>query len=73
MTCNNCVSHVQKALQGTPGVSKAVVNLKKERAEVECSPGTSPQSLVAAVAAAGYGARESAPGDKVPAWKFWQK
>lgn len=70
MTCNNCVNHVQKALLGTPGVTKAVVDLKKEKADVECAAATPQGALVSAVKEAGYGVREIAQSG--PSWKFWQ-
>ena len=70
MTCGNCVNHVQKALLGTPGVTKAVVNLKKEIVQVECAPETPPAQLVAAVKEAGYGVREAEP--VKAGWQFWR-
>jgi len=39
MTCAACVYHVERALTGVPGVTKASVNLGVERAAVEFSPG----------------------------------
>ena len=39
MTCAACVGHVENALLGVPGVSKANVNLGVERASVEFIPG----------------------------------
>ena len=35
MTCNNCARSVELKLASTPGVTKATVNLKAERAHVE--------------------------------------
>ena len=55
MHCGSCVGHVERALQGVPGVAEASVNLATERATVR---GTAPRAeLEAAVARAGYGAR----------------
>ncbi|MFN0163572.1 MAG: heavy metal translocating P-type ATPase, partial [Burkholderiales bacterium] len=57
MTCASCVGRVEKALKRVPGVAGAEVNLATERATVQTYKGaaTAPQ-LIAAVAAAGYGA-----------------
>lgn len=71
MTCGNCVNHVQKALLGTPGVTKAVVNLKKEIAQIECAVGTPPARLASAVKEAGYGVREAEPAKA--GWQFWRR
>ena len=38
MTCAACVYHVERALNGVPGVSKASVNLGVEKATVEYAP-----------------------------------
>ena len=38
MTCASCVSHVQKALQGVPGVDDAAVNLAMEQATLRFDP-----------------------------------
>jgi copper chaperone CopZ len=72
MTCNNCVNHVQKALLGAPGVTKAVVNLGKETAQIECAPGTPADKLAAAVKEAGYGVRDADSG-KASTWQFWRR
>ena len=42
MTCASCVSHVEKALQGVPGVSGVSVNLGTEKASLEYSSGDAP-------------------------------
>ncbi len=73
MTCNNCVNHVQKALLGASGVTKAIVNLKKETAQVECAPRTTQETLVSAVKEAGYGVRDATELTKAPDWKFWRR
>ena len=55
MTCASCVSHVEKALQGVPGVSGVSVNLGTETASLEYSSGDAPvDQLRQAVADAGY-------------------
>jgi len=55
MTCASCVRHVEKALQGVPGVLSASVNLATERAEVKIAAGAvSIGQLQNAVSAAGY-------------------
>ena len=55
MTCASCVSHVEKALQGVPGVSGVSVNLGTEKASLEYSSGDAPvDQLRRAVADAGY-------------------
>jgi Cu+-exporting ATPase len=59
MTCASCVSHVEKALQATPGVLGASVNLATERASVRAlaGPGTA-ERLRKAVSEAGYEPRD---------------
>ena len=58
MTCASCVSHVEKALRKTPGVSSAVVNLANETATVDYDPGqTTLETLTQAVRDAGYDVR----------------
>jgi P-type Cu+ transporter len=57
MHCAACVSRVEQALGGVPGVSSAVVNLATERAQVRLAPGVPLERLTAALAAAGYGGR----------------
>ncbi len=59
MTCASCVSRVEKALAKVPGVRHASVSLATESASVEAAPELRPESLTAAVAKAGYQARES--------------
>ncbi|NQW22844.1 MAG: copper-translocating P-type ATPase [SAR202 cluster bacterium] len=55
MTCASCVGHVENALLGVPGVSKANVNLGVERASVEFVSGMAELSdLQKAVEDAGY-------------------
>ena len=63
MTCAACVYHVERALTGVPGVTKANVNLGVEKAAVEFSPGLATlDDLRRAVEEAGY--RVEAVGDR---------
>lgn len=60
MTCAACSGRIEKALNKLPGVT-ATVNLATEIARVSLNPGASAtmvNDLIAAVAKAGYGARE---------------
>ena len=54
MTCASCVGRVEKALARVPGVQSASVNLATESARIQVLPGTSRESLVDAIAGAGY-------------------
>ena len=58
MTCAACVSHVERALRGAPGVASASVNLATESATVDAALEVSFDELRAAVEAAGYGLHE---------------
>jgi P-type Cu+ transporter len=58
MTCASCVARVEKALQKVPGVVSASVNLATERATVQALPAVAVPALEAAVAKAGYAARD---------------
>ena len=55
MTCQMCVKHVTKALQGVDGVTDVVVSLDENNAKVTYNPDVAgmPQ-FQAAVAEAGY-------------------
>jgi len=56
MSCASCVGRVERALLAAPGVAAASVNLATGRAQVR---GSAPvEDLIAAVAGAGYQARE---------------
>jgi P-type Cu+ transporter len=58
MSCAACVARVEKALARVPGVSDVAVNLASEEALLRRAPGMADTpALLAAVAAAGYGAR----------------
>lgn len=55
MTCGNCARSVERKLSGTPGVTKAVVDLNGEAATVEYDIGlVKPEVLVEAVRSLGY-------------------
>jgi len=60
MSCNHCVVHVKKALEGVPGV--AVSRVEIGSAEVAFDPArTSPAQITAAVTDAGYPAQPQGP------------
>ncbi len=65
MTCASCVRRVERALGSVEGVGSASVNLTTEMADVVLSTPVDAARLVAAVAAAGYGA-EPLVGRKSP-------
>ncbi|MDM8348134.1 heavy metal translocating P-type ATPase [Pseudomonas sp. sp1636] len=54
MTCASCVGRVERALAQLPGVLTASVNLATEQALLQVTAGLDPQSLLQAVAKAGY-------------------
>ena len=55
MTCGNCARSVERKLAGTPGVTKAQVELQLERAIVEYDPTlVKPEVLANAVRSLGY-------------------
>jgi Cu+-exporting ATPase len=56
MTCAVCAGRVEKALAAVEGVEKAQVNLALEKADVTLAGGGSPEAVVAAVDATGFGA-----------------
>jgi len=57
MTCAGCQAGVQRALERAPGVEQAAVNLLLHSASVAYDPAvTSPERLIEAVRATGYGA-----------------
>jgi Cu+-exporting ATPase len=57
MTCAACQAHVQHALDQAPGVVKAAVSLMTNEATVAYDPAaSSPEKLVEAIRATGYGA-----------------
>ncbi|MCD7787872.1 MAG: heavy-metal-associated domain-containing protein [Firmicutes bacterium] len=56
MTCEHCKARVEKALSEVEGVSGATVDLRKKTATVELSADVSDDTLIKAVAGAGYSA-----------------
>ncbi len=54
LSCAGCVRRSETALLGVPGVVKVEVNLASEQARVSFVSGTDPDSLLAALAKAGY-------------------
>ncbi|HEX6418870.1 MAG TPA: heavy metal translocating P-type ATPase [Acidimicrobiales bacterium] len=60
MTCASCAARIEKRLNRLDGVT-ASVNYALEQASVTASEGVTPDDLVAAVEAAGYGARPAGP------------
>src|SRR3954454_3919349 len=64
MNCAACQAHVQNALRKTPGVTDAAVNLMTQEATVDYDPAAvTPERLVRAVKAPGYGAELPAAED----------
>jgi Cu+-exporting ATPase len=64
MTCAACSGRVQRALEQTPGVFGAAVNLMMKNATVEFDAGvTTPERLVETIRGTGYGA-DLAPPDQ---------
>ncbi|HEX3525484.1 MAG TPA: heavy metal translocating P-type ATPase [Thermoanaerobaculia bacterium] len=62
MTCAGCQAGVQRALQRAPGVEDATVNLMTASAAVRFDPAaTTPEALVEAIRATGYGAELPRP------------
>lgn len=58
MTCGHCVQRVTDALEGTAGVEKAKVNLKKEQAKIKFEPSkVTVEQLVAVIKDTGYEAK----------------
>lgn len=55
MNCAACAARVEKAVQGIPGVTRAVVNLAAEKLSVDYVPGvTGPAEIADVVGTAGY-------------------
>jgi len=58
MSCASCVNHIETALNNTPGVLKAGVNLSTEKAHVSYLPdATNTENLIKAVESTGYKAQ----------------
>ena len=61
LSCPSCVVKIEKALQGTPGVSTAKVHFETGRIAVEHDPNrASVDDLIRTVANVGYTAKASA-------------
>jgi Cu+-exporting ATPase len=58
MTCASCVLRAERVLTAQPGVERAVVNLSTETADVAYRAPASTVAMAAALAKAGYPARE---------------
>ncbi|APB99298.1 heavy metal translocating P-type ATPase [Polynucleobacter asymbioticus] len=76
MTCASCVGRVEKALNQTPGVEAASVNLATEQAKIRLQTGaeTTINSVIASVQKTGYDAKISTPNGKSeikPQQAFW--
>ncbi len=54
MTCASCVARIEKALGALPGVTRAVVNLAAERADVSFAGRPDPAAIARAIEGAGY-------------------
>jgi Cu+-exporting ATPase len=68
MTCAACQANVQRALNATPGVTKAAVNLMMHEATVHYDPAaTEPSKLVAAINDTGYVSKLPATAAEAPA------
>ncbi len=59
MTCASCVLRAERVLTALPGVTRAVVNLSTETADVAYASPAAPAAMAAALAKAGYPARET--------------
>ena len=60
MTCNNCVAHVQKAVESVGGVENVVVDLKTKKVDVRYTDAVSLAQISSAIVEAGYDVQETA-------------
>ena len=67
MTCASCAEHVHDALKIVPGVRSVSVSYPDRMAKLMIDEGTSPATLTAAVAAAGYRALRTDASREAPA------
>jgi mercuric reductase len=67
MTCASCADHVRDVLKKVPGVRSVSVSYPDRLAKLTIDEGTSPATLTAAVAAAGYRARRTDASGEAPA------
>ena len=65
MTCTACSAHVEKAVNGVPGVESCNVNLLGNSMLVEYTDQTNAEQIIHAVEEAGYGASLPAPAGQV--------
>jgi P-type Cu+ transporter len=72
MTCAACSGRVTNALERTPGVRAAKVDLMLRQAVVTADRGVDPRTLVQAVVAAGYGANLEPQAAKETGPPLWQ-
>src|SRR4051794_41900192 len=68
MTCASCAARIEKKLNRLDGVS-ATVNYATEQATVSCPEDVPVGALVAAVEAAGYGARLTPAEERGAPWR----
>jgi copper ion binding protein len=54
MTCNNCVAHVQKAVENVDGVENVVIELKTKKVDVFYTDAVSLAQISSAIVKAGY-------------------
>ena len=59
MTCNTCATHVKDVLEKLPGVKSAQVSYPQGTAQVVADAGVSFDAMAAAVAKAGYSAKQA--------------
>src|SRR4051795_7314098 len=69
MTCGSCAARIEKKLNRLDGVS-ATVNYATEQATVSCPEDVPVGALVAAVEAAGYGARLTPAEERGAPWRL---
>jgi len=54
MTCNNCVAHVQKAVENVDGVEDVIIDLKTKKVDVQYTDAVSLAQISSAISKAGY-------------------
>lgn len=59
MTCNNCVMHVQKAVEGVAGVESVYVDLKTKKVDIQYKALASLEEISRAIQNAGYEVQEA--------------
>ena len=58
MTCNNCVAHVQRAVENVDGVENVIVDLKTKKVDIQYTDATSLTQISSAIIEAGYEVEE---------------